>query len=42
MTKYYLAATKLRRPAPSGSLAIVWQITESGLREAWEKLRGIS
>ena len=40
--KGLIAATKLRRPAPSGSLAIVWQITESGLREAWEKLRGIS
>lgn len=32
-----IAATEERRPAPSGSLAIVWKITEAGITEA-EKL----
>lgn len=31
-----IRATKLRRPAPSGSLAIVWQITPVGMQRAAE------
>lgn len=29
-----IASTDVRRPAPSGSPAIVWKITDSGLKEA--------
>lgn len=45
--KGLIQETAHRRPAPSGTLAIVWKITPDGMREAltmltdWKKLKGL-